>query len=204
MFAAVELQVGSLRMFAFSCTVLRRCWWIVFTDQNVPKCTDGRIHSGVPCRICSDREHLNDSKESLVQNVKSTKNFEDYFTNPMDNYNEVYFPDHFCSPDVIYKHTKTVHVVQVKFMKQISKQERVNACNTTDCCFFYWNKDKTKPLKYFDEKREMLRSALAEFEVKRYVFVHLDTKVTTRMEGAEVINEVLNPDFFNLLHPEIW
>ena len=54
------------------------------------------------------------------------------------NQMKVCFPDHMCGQDIIYKflNTKTVYIVQVKFVKSITKQETANASDTTDELFY--------------------------------------------------------------------
>ncbi|KAJ3122181.1 hypothetical protein HK098_003059 [Nowakowskiella sp. JEL0407] len=145
--------------------------------------------------------NLNQGEESVMRNIKPATNFECYFDTPLDKRNEVFFPDHFCGPAIIYRHHKTVHVVQVNFGNQISKQERMNACHTTDVEYFYWSKDKSHPLEQFNEERANLQDSLVGYELKRYVFVHSSTELTA---GVEVIDQNSHPDIFNLLNPEIW
>jgi hypothetical protein len=76
--------------------------------------------------------------------------------------NEVCFSDHMWGPDIIYKCTitKTVYIVQVKFVKGISKQEAVNACDTTDPERFYCKRKGNGVLKGFQQRRSHLRESL--------------------------------------------
>ena len=54
-------------------------------------------------------------------------------------------------------------MVQVKFVDKISKQERVNACHTTDPNLFYWNKKQQCVLKGFEKKRETALLAMEKY-----------------------------------------
>ena len=91
-----------------------------------------------------------------------------------------------CGPDIIYKcvATKTVYIVQVKFVKMISKQEVANACDTTDPELFYCKRKGNGVLKGFEEKRRKLRSSLRKLQLDGYalhqvLFIHSGGKKTS-------------------------
>ncbi|TPX75516.1 hypothetical protein CcCBS67573_g03216 [Chytriomyces confervae] len=100
--------------------------------------------------------------------------------------NAVLFPDPFCGPDVVYKYEGTVYTVQVKFVDQISKQDRLNACHTTDPDYFYWNKKSGRVFAEFHERRESILKKLKESTCKRLVFLHTTTEITAEMDGVEI------------------
>ncbi|OAJ39255.1 hypothetical protein BDEG_23117 [Batrachochytrium dendrobatidis JEL423] len=83
---------------------------------------------------------------------------------------QVYFPDHMCGPDIIYKcaNTKTVYIVQIKFVERMSKQEAANAYNTTDPERFYCKRNGGGVLKGFEEKRTHLLSTLLKLHKSGY------------------------------------
>ena len=55
------------------------------------------------------------------------------------------FPDHMCGPDIFYKYNKTLYLIQVKYVKSISKQEQAKAAGTTNPSKFYrTRKEHTK------------------------------------------------------------
>jgi hypothetical protein len=125
--------------------------------------------------------------------------------------NEVWFPDHMCGPDIIYKCTesKTVYIVQVKFVKEISKQEIVKACSTTDPNRFYCKRTSNAVLKGFDKRRSQLLESLeklrcAGFCLKQMVFVHTGGKQPSFTQGTLIVTKASDPDFFNVIGPNVW
>lgn len=132
----------------------------------------------------------------------STGSMIEYITTSPEN--EIFFPDHCCGPDIIYKYKNTLYMVQVKFVDKISKQERVNACHTTNPNLFYWNKKQQCVLKGFEKKRETALLAMEKYTQKRLVFLHTNTKTTDGMQGTELINEEKRPDFFKQTGLDLW
>ncbi|KAJ8323347.1 hypothetical protein O5D80_008101 [Batrachochytrium dendrobatidis] len=108
---------------------------------------------------------------------------------------QVCFPDHMCGPDIIYKcaNTKTVYIVQVKFVKKMSKQEAANAYNTTDPERFYCKRNGGGVLKGFEEKRTYLLSTLSElhesgYSLQQTLVIHTAEKNPVDAQGMEIIN----------------
>jgi hypothetical protein len=124
------------------------------------------------------------------------------YLNSDNSQHEVFFPDHCCGPDILYKHQGILYIIQVKFVEKISKQERVNACHTTDPNFFYWNKKKNCILEGFQERRKKILEVISTY--KSYVFLHSNTKTIAGMENAEVINQRTTPLFFDNLSEGMW
>lgn len=120
------------------------------------------------------------------------------------SHNEIFFPDHCCGPDVVYKHQRIFYMIQVKFVDKISKQERVNACHTTDPNYFYWNKKQNCVLKGFQKRRDEILIALGQFSCERFVFLHTTTKTIEGMDGVQVINETEEPNFFDEINLNMW
>ena len=118
--------------------------------------------------------------------------------------NEIYFPNHCCGPDIAYKHNGFLYLVQVKFVNIISKQERLQACHTTDPNYFYWNYKGQKVLKGFEQERNAILGLLRGIKCRRMVFLHTKTKTTAGMEEVEVINETKCPKFFDALNADMW
>jgi len=118
--------------------------------------------------------------------------------------NEIYFPNHCCGPDIVYKHDGILYLVQIEFVNIISKQERMKACHTTDPNYFYWNCKDQKVLKGFKEERNAILGLLHGIKYKRMVFLHLETKTMAGMEEVEVINQEKCPTFFDAVNTEIW
>ncbi|KAJ3338383.1 hypothetical protein HDU83_008177, partial [Entophlyctis luteolus] len=141
-----------------------------------------------------------------INNAKMLKSSHRDFTSYLQsNYeNEVLFPDHCCGPDVVYKYKGTVYIVQVKFADKVSKQDRLNACHTTDPNRFYWNKKSGRVLAGFHEKRQSILTELSKSTYKRLVFLHTTTKATAGMDGVEIINQDLSPKFFDQVNPKLW
>ncbi|KAI8823930.1 hypothetical protein BJ741DRAFT_714983 [Chytriomyces cf. hyalinus JEL632] len=89
---------------------------------------------------------------------------------------QVFFPDHCCGPDILFKDGNTLYIIQVKFVDKISKQERVHACSTTDPQYFYWNRNKGSVLKGFETRRGKILAELKNMSRTRVVFLHTTTK----------------------------
>ncbi|KAI8819776.1 hypothetical protein BJ741DRAFT_715877 [Chytriomyces cf. hyalinus JEL632] len=72
-----------------------------------------------------------------VNQIKTfTRSMVEYLKSSTAQY-QVFFPDHCCGPDILFKDGNTLYIIQVKFVDKISKQERVQACSTTDPQHFY-------------------------------------------------------------------
>ena len=96
---------------------------------------------------------------------------------------EVCFPDHMCGPDIIYRceKSKTIYIVQVKFLKDISKQQVVNACDATDPDRFYCKRKRSGILNGFDDKRSRLLESLLfqkrkGYSLQQMLFIHTGGK----------------------------
>ena len=124
-----------------------------------------------------------------------------------------------CGPDIIYKckSKNTIYFVQVKFLKGISKQEAVKACDTVNKELFYCkrndkNGSKNTVLKGFEEKRNLLLESIDELQKDGYslqpiLFVHSEKPMSSNMREAMIVTRNSNPDFFNSLGCEasgIW
>ena len=125
--------------------------------------------------------------------------------------NEVCFPDHMCGPDIIYKctRTKTVYIVQVKFVKGMSKQEAANACDTTDPELFYCKRKGNGVLKGFEDKRTKLLKDLRSlqkggFSLQQILFIHSGGNQTSFTQGALIVTKGSDPDFFNTIGSGVW
>jgi hypothetical protein len=124
---------------------------------------------------------------------------------------QVCFPDHMCGPDIIYKctETKTVYIVQVKFVKGISKREAVNACDTTDPELFYCKRKGSGVLKGFEQRRSELRKSLTELQCDGYslqqmLFIHTGGNQTLSTQGVLVVTKSSHPSFFSMVRSGIW
>lgn len=129
----------------------------------------------------------------------------------------VLFPDHMCGPDIIYKchKTKTVYIVQVKFVKKMSKQEMANAIDTTDSEKFYC-KRKLKEgesgnvvIKGFTERRESLQESLltlqrSQYSIQQLLFIHSAGTTSQYSPNATIINSKNNPSFFDKVGSNVW
>jgi hypothetical protein len=122
----------------------------------------------------------------------------------VDSHNELYFPDHCCGPDVVYKYEGIVYIVQVKFVNTISKQERINACHTTNPEYFYWNKKKDIARPEFRDSRRKIRALLQNLPQQQIVVLHTKTKTTSFMEEVDVYSSSSYPDFFDKIFPGMW
>ena len=153
---------------------------------------------------------VNYSGDSAANNVKAWQDLPYLYLRGGDK-TEVCFPDHMCGPDIIYKcaSSNIVYIVQVKFVKKISKQEAANACATTDPEKFYCKRKGKGVLKGFEEKRSKLRSRLKELQCDGYalqqmVFIHSREKATSFTQGTLVVNKTNCPDYFNKVGGGIW
>ena len=124
---------------------------------------------------------------------------------------EVCFPDHMCGPDIIYRceKSKTIYIVQVKFLKDVSKQQVVNACDTTDPDRFYCKRKGSGILKGFDDKRSQLLDSLhfqkqKGYSLQQMLFIDTDGNKTLSTKDAVVVTKSSMPDFFNTIGPGIW
>ena len=124
---------------------------------------------------------------------------------------QVCFPDHMCGPDIIYKctTTKTVYIVQVKFVKGMSKQEAANACDTTDPELFYCKRKGNGVLKGFEDKRTKLRGELKSlqkggFSIHQMLFIHSGGNQTSFTQGIRIVTKGSDPEFFNTIGSGVW
>ncbi|KAJ3332090.1 hypothetical protein HDU76_001297 [Blyttiomyces sp. JEL0837] len=141
-----------------------------------------------------------------LDNAKKLKSTSSYLPNYLysNDESEVFFPDHCCGPDIVYKYRETVYIVQVKFVSTISKQARLDACDTTDPNSFYSNRKSRGVLPGFEKRKEHILEALKGFSCKRLVFLHARTQTTEGMDGVEVVNQQTRPGFFDEVHPDMW
>jgi hypothetical protein len=100
--------------------------------------------------------YAGDEATSRIQVTKRQPNT--YLSNNSTDDHEVFFPDHMCGPDIMYKcsTTKTLYIVQVKFYKKFTKQEKMNAISTTDPDLFYCNRnspEKPAVIDGYEEKK---------------------------------------------------
>ena len=153
----------------------------------------------------------NHSEESVANRIKAWQDSPDLYFKYGDS-TQVCFPDHMCGPDIIYKctTTKTVYIVQVKFLKGISKQEAVNACDTTDPERFYCKrKGDGGELKGFEQRRSQLRESLTHlqrdgYSLQQMLFIHTGRNQTPIKVGALVVTKSSNPDFFIKIGSGVW
>jgi len=124
---------------------------------------------------------------------------------------QVCFPDHMCGPDIIYKctKTKTVYIVQVKFVKGISKQEAANAYDTTDPELFYCKRKCNGVLKGFEQKRTKLLDELKSlqkggFSIQQMLFIHTGGNQTSFTQGIRIVTKGSDPEFFNTIGSGVW
>ena len=124
---------------------------------------------------------------------------------------QVCFPDHMCGPDIIYKctTTKTVYIVQVKFVNGMSKQEAANACSTTDPELFYCKRKGNGVLPGFEGKRSELLESLSNlesdgFSLQRMLFIHTGGNQTFFTQGVRIVTKGSDPKFFNDIGSGVW
>ncbi|TPX42213.1 hypothetical protein CcCBS67573_g10526, partial [Chytriomyces confervae] len=116
----------------------------------------------------------------------------------------VFFPDHCCGPDILFKDRNTLYIIQVKFVDTIAKQEQAGACNTTDPRYFYWNRKNNSVLRGREPRRDEILPALENLRHERLVFLHTTTKKTVGVKGVKVITQKTRPKFFDELSQGIW
>jgi hypothetical protein len=117
--------------------------------------------------------------------------------------NEIFLPVQNCGPHILYKTGRCVHIVRVQFVDQYLVKDRLQACQTTDPEFFYWNPKTSNPLKGCEERRAKLVQLLKTFELNRYVVAQRDTKATAGMDLV-VITKSTQPHFFDRISTSIW
>ncbi|KAJ3330153.1 hypothetical protein HDU91_003668 [Kappamyces sp. JEL0680] len=148
--------------------------------------------------------------ENTVDKVKvSQKLCHNYL---LDNdSSQVCFLDHMCGPDIIYKcmETRTVYIVQAKFVKGISKQEMANACDTTDPELFYCKRNGSGVLKGFEDQKIQLREALLNlqregYDLQQTLFIHTGGRQSNYTRGATLITSDSSPNFFDKIGTGIW
>ncbi|KAJ3268284.1 hypothetical protein HDV01_003215, partial [Terramyces sp. JEL0728] len=142
--------------------------------------------------------------------IKASNGFVFQYLRSNDS-SQVCFPDHMCGPDIIYKcmKTKTVYIVQVKFVKGMSKQEAANACDTTNPDHFYCKRKDNEVLKGFEDKRKKLLESLRNlqlegFSLQQMLFIHSGGKQSSFTQGALTVTKGSDPEFFNTICPGIW
>jgi hypothetical protein len=142
--------------------------------------------------------------------IKASKGFVFQYLQSNDS-SLVCFPDHMCGPDIIYKctTTKTVYIVQVKFVKGMSKQEAANACDTTDPELFYCKRKGNGVLKGFEDKRTSLLQDLRSlqkdgFSLQQMLFIHSGGNQTSFTQGALIVTKGSYPEFFNTIGSGVW
>ena len=142
--------------------------------------------------------------------IKASKGFVFQYLRSNDS-SQVCFPDTMCGPDIIYKctMTKTVYIVQVKFVKGISKQEAANACDTTDPELFYCKRKGNGVLKGFEDKRTKLLVDLKSlqkdgFSLQQMLFIHTGGNQTSFTQGALIVTKESEPEFFNAIGSGVW
>ncbi|KAK5667195.1 hypothetical protein QVD99_006403 [Batrachochytrium dendrobatidis] len=116
-----------------------------------------------------------------------------------------------CGPDIIYKcaNTKTVYIVQVKFVKRMSKQQAANAYNTTDPERFYCKRNGGGVLKGFEKERTYLLSTLLKlhksgYSLQQTLVIHTAEKNPVDAQGMEIINSQNSPQFFDKIGNGVW
>jgi hypothetical protein len=152
----------------------------------------------------------NHSGDDAVNRIRAWQGLADHYLEEIDS-SQVCFPDHMCGPDIIYKcvETKTVYIVQVKFVKGISKQGTANACDTTDLDRFYCKRKGNGVLKGFEERRTKLLESFRNLQVNGYslqqlLFIHTGGNTSDYTHGASIINSRNTPKFFDKIGSGIW
>jgi hypothetical protein len=142
--------------------------------------------------------------------IKASKEFVFQYLRSNDS-SQVCFPDHMCGPDIIYKctKTKTVYIVQVKFVNRMSKQEAANACNTTDPELFYCKRKGNGVLNGFEDMRAKLLESLRNlqidgFSLQKMLFIHTGGNQTSFTQGAHIVTKESDPEFFNAIGSGVW
>lgn len=120
------------------------------------------------------------------------------------------FPDHMCGPDIIYKcsRTQTIFIVQIKFVKRISKQKRAIAVATTNPEMFYSNRKTGRVLKGYRTARQAILKSLdglekEGYQIRRMLLIHSLSNVPNE-DGVECITQATHPAFFDYLAPSFW
>jgi hypothetical protein len=152
----------------------------------------------------------NHSGETAVNSIRAWQDLPYLYLQGADT-SQVCFPDHMCGPDIIYKCTKTqtIYIVQVKFVTGISKQEVVNACDTTDPERFYWKRKNDGVIKGFEDRRTRLLESLYQlqrdgYSLQQMMFIHTGGKQTSFTRGALLVTKSSDPAFFNKVGSGIW
>jgi hypothetical protein len=154
--------------------------------------------------------------DEAVSRINVSRNFcHDYLR--IGDASQVFFPDHMCGPDVIYKcaKKKRVYIVQVKFVNRLTKQEIANACNTTNPDKFYCKRNLKEEesgdiiLKGFEERRNNLSAALSDLQADGYIteqflVIHTGGSGSDYTPGATIINSETRPRFFDKIGPGVW
>ncbi|KAI8820320.1 hypothetical protein BJ741DRAFT_572512 [Chytriomyces cf. hyalinus JEL632] len=139
---------------------------------------------------------------SVNQIQTFTRSMVEYLQSSTAQY-QVFFPDHCCGPDILFKDGNTLYIIQVKFVDKISKQERVHACSTTDPQHFYCGRNGSV-LRGYETGREEILPLLTNLHLERQVFLHTTTETTVGMEEVTVINQDKHPRFFDNLDSGMW
>ncbi|EGF78808.1 hypothetical protein BATDEDRAFT_26131 [Batrachochytrium dendrobatidis JAM81] len=152
----------------------------------------------------------NYSGPDAANSIKTSRDFVSIYL-LFDDSDQVYFPDHMCGPDIIYKcaNTKTVYIVQIKFVKKMSKQQAANAYNTTDPERFYCKRNGGGVLKGFEEERTHLFSTLSElhesgYSLQQTLVIHTAEKNPVDVQDMRIINSQNSPQFFDKIGNGVW
>lgn len=116
-----------------------------------------------------------------------------------------------CGPDIFYlcHDNRTLYIVQVKFVDDISKPGMLKAADTTDWATFYCNRQTGKPLKHYESKHEDIKNAITgllrnNWKIQQLVVAHTNKKKSYRLNGFDIVTKKGNPNFFDLIHPDMW
>ena len=106
---------------------------------------------------------------------------------------------------------RIMYIVQVKFLKRITKQQTVNACDATDPASFYCKRNSNgEVLKGFKERRTDLLEEIdnlkySGYKVQRMLFVHTgETLNPLFTQDVLVVTKDNHPDFFNMIGSGVW
>ncbi|KAI8823940.1 hypothetical protein BJ741DRAFT_714992 [Chytriomyces cf. hyalinus JEL632] len=101
-----------------------------------------------------------------VNQIKTfTGSVVEYLTSSTAQY-QVFFPDHCCGPDILFKDGSTLYIIQVKFVDKISNRNEVDACQ------HYRSSDRTLfPAKCCKQEfpQEVIARVLDPIDLNRYI-----------------------------------
>ncbi|KAI8897303.1 hypothetical protein BC833DRAFT_615154 [Globomyces pollinis-pini] len=178
--------------------------------QNIAECPKPQMVGYLLEYLVAFALVANHAGETAVNSVQAWQALPYLYFQDSDA-SQVLFPDHMCGPDVIYKcsKTQTIYIVQVKFVEGISKQESVNACDTTDPDRFYCKRKGNGVLRGYEQMRLKLQESLTQlqrngYSVQQMLVIHSQGKQTLYTEGALVVTKLSDPEFFNKVGNGIW